>query len=386
MSDYLIFSGDIPAAEWVNNRLTVLNKALLPLYLSHTADADSWLVTRAIDAQRTHARRLKEVLRLDGRDDASTALYVNGAVITDNYWVKPLDSALTYKQVRFTDDSFADLALTGECSDSVIRAAASGTCRTPELTNIGSYEKCRRLIDGQWWLYKQADHDEQFSELFVYEFGCALGLDMAHYERVQGGVRTRDFTDGASVNFEPAAGFMGDNEDYNDVLAALQEICPQAIPNYIRMIFLDAVTANPDRHTFNFGLLRDTVTGDLLGLAPLFDHNAALIARGYPSAPPKPDMLIRLFNDVMKEHPEYRQYVPVLTEQTVREVIDRIGMEVRTQAIVDMVVGRYALICLPSVEKFDVAATEAREWAASVGYTEEDVNDIIKTVRERKRK
>ena len=41
---------------------------------------------------------------------------------------------------------------------------------------------------------------------------------------------------------------------------------------------------------------------------------------------------------------------------------------------------------LPSVEEFKTQLEEARAWAASVGYQESDVNDIIKSVRENKRK
>lgn len=48
------------------------------------------------------------------------------------------------------------------------------------------------------------------------------------------------------------------------------------------MLFLDTVCANPDRYTFNFGILRDAKSRDILGLAPNFDNNMALISRGYP--------------------------------------------------------------------------------------------------------
>ena len=169
-------------------------------------------------------------------------------------------------------------------------------------------------------------------------------MNMAHYERGEGCVRSKDFTDGAKVNFEPAMAFMGDNEEYEDVITALEKLCPQAIPDYIRMIFMDTITANPDRHTNNFGLLRDTETGELLGLAPMFDHNMALISRGYPAKPKKGDLLISLFNEVMAAHPEYKEFIPELTEQTVRKVIGKLGMKVRTQDVVDLVMGRYALI------------------------------------------
>lgn len=41
---------------------------------------------------------------------------------------------------------------------------------------------------------------------------------------------------------------------------------------------------------------------------------------------------------------------------------------------------------LPTAAEFEASLDEAQAWAASVGYQEEDVNDIIKSVRQRKRK
>jgi AbrB family looped-hinge helix DNA binding protein len=41
---------------------------------------------------------------------------------------------------------------------------------------------------------------------------------------------------------------------------------------------------------------------------------------------------------------------------------------------------------LPTAEEFEASLDEAQRWASSVGYKEEDVNDIIKSVRQSKRK
>ncbi len=41
---------------------------------------------------------------------------------------------------------------------------------------------------------------------------------------------------------------------------------------------------------------------------------------------------------------------------------------------------------LPSVDEFEAALSEAQAWAVSVGYSEDDVNDIIKSVRKNKRR
>lgn len=41
---------------------------------------------------------------------------------------------------------------------------------------------------------------------------------------------------------------------------------------------------------------------------------------------------------------------------------------------------------LPTAEEFEASLDRAQEWAASVGYAEEDVDDIIKSARRNKRK
>ena len=341
--NYEIFSGNTLVAVWNNGQLTVKNEALLPLYLKNTHNADLWLETRAIDTHRANSRLLKKALRLAEKDDISTVIHVNGATITDNYWVRPIGSSLTYADVKFTDDYFSNLALRGTYN-SFNRAANSKRSKTPELTNVGSFEKCWKLRDGKWWMYKRANHEEMFSELFVCELGVALGMNMARYDRGDKCVKTLDFTDGASVNFEPASAFMGDNEDYADVVEALKTLCPDAIPDYIKLIFMDTICANPDRHTNNFGLLRDIKTGKLIGLAPNYDNNMALISRGYPSKPNSNDLLIRMFNDLMATCPEYKKYIPVITEDAVQKTIEKIGMRVKTKDIVSLIMARYNLI------------------------------------------
>ena len=341
--NYEIFSGEILVAVWNDNVLTVVNADLIPMYLNYNQDADRWLASRAIDHRRPNSRLLKKALRLVEKDDISSVIHVNAAKITDNYWIRELGSELTYSDVKFSDDYFSNLALKGNY-DSFNRAANSKRSKTPELTNVGSFEKCWKLRDGKWWMYKKASHDEMFSELFVYELGCALGMNMAVYQRGEACIKSLDFTEAARVNFEPASTFMGDNEDYFDVVKALEKICPKAIPDYIRMIFMDTICANPDRHTNNFGLLRDIKTGDLIGFAPNYDNNMALISRGYPSKSGSKDMLISLFNELIEEYPIYRSCIPEVTEEMVRVAIAKVNMKVRTQVVVDLVVGRYKQI------------------------------------------
>ena len=344
--DLLVMSRDTIVAEWEKKKLVIIDEALAPIYLRRTGNVEAWLESRAIDSHRANSRLLKRALRLTEKDDIGTVISVNAACITDTYWVKPFDSTLKYEDVRFDNDYFANLALDGNY-DSFNRAANSKNSKTPELTNTGSFEKCWRLINGEWWIYKKANHNEQFSELFIYEFGLALGMNMAEYKKGDKCVKKRDFTKNASVNFEPAYSFMNDNEDYIQTLNALKKLSHGLIPDYVKMIFLDTLVANPDRHTNNYGILRDAQSGEIIGFAPNFDNNMALISRGYPqNTKRKNDLLVRLFNELIGHEPSLKGYLPEVTDNMVIDVLLKLNMKVRSKVIIDFIMSAYEKILI----------------------------------------
>ncbi len=333
------------------------DESLCPLYFQRAEDLNGWLASRAIDGHRPNSRLLKKALRLRERDDIGTVLSVNAATVTDTYWIKEAGSSLTWEDVRFKKDYFSTLALKGDYG-SFAAAQAKGNVHTQELTNIGSFEKCWRLRDGVWWLYKQADAQELFSEYFISLLGKRLGFDMAEYvlcsEYVRPkvrAIRTRDFTDGASVNFEPLNSLMGEDvEEYIRTYHTLEQFGKETASSYVSILFMDAVCANPDRHSFNLGVLRDTDTGKVLRLAPNFDNNMALISRGYPAKRSYgSDMLISDFNALLASGAYWKGYserrtLPVLTKELLEETIRATGLKVRTQAIVDYIFSRYQKI------------------------------------------
>ena len=324
-----ILSGDIPVAEVRNGVVTVTNARLAPLYFRRSQDAGAWLSGRAIDSHRANSRLLKKALRLAERDDISTELSVNAVTITDNYWYRPEGSALAWEDVRFKENLFDRLALCGD-PDSFSQRPS----RTPELTNTGSFEKCWRLIDGRWWMYKSGNEKERFSELFIYELGCALDFPMARYEYADGYVRSLDFTDNAAVNFEPASAFMGEDEDYGRNFEWFLNLSEELAKAYLRLIVLDTLCMNMDRHTQNYGVLRDTETGEILRLAPNYDNNIALIARGYPKDVGREhDGMFRVLEEFLNRQPRANDMLaaldmPAITEQMVEVCMDRVPIDV----------------------------------------------------------
>lgn len=314
----MIMSRDKCVARYDGGKLEILNRALLPLYLDRTGYVEGWLEQRAIDRHRTNSRLLKKALRLENKDDINTVLHFNAATITDTYWVKSPGSRLTYEDVLFRENFFDTLALRGD-PDSFNRQPS----RTPELTNTGSFEKCWRLIDGMWWMYKSENASEQFTELFAYHLAKELRIPAAIYEKDGDYVRTLDFTSGAAVNFETAFSIIGDESDYCKIYRKLKELDGGVAEAYVQMAFFDGLIFNMDRHEHNFGVLRDTETGKILGMAPLYDHNIALITRGFISDIGRTsDRLIADFVQLIQAE-NIMFTLPLLTEAMVTKTLNK---------------------------------------------------------------
>lgn len=336
-----VMNKDIRVAVYKNDVLEILNAQLAPYYLVKTKHLESWLEHRAIDSHRVNSRLLKKALRLKEKDDFNTVISVNAVTITDTYWVKEIGSSLTYEDVRFKDDFFAELALSGGY-DNFNNASNSKNKRTPELTNTGSFEKCWKLINGAWFMYKTANDMQMFSELFTYKLGKKLGFNMADYQMGEGYIKTRDFTNNAGVNFEPMFDYVNDDDDYAVSLSVIQKYCPGAVGDYIRILFMDTLVANLDRHTFNYGFLRNADTGEYIGLAPNFDNNLSLISLSYPrNVERKNDILIRLLVELINDNFGLDKYVPVLNRLDVEEVADSIPIDVNKSLVVDFVFNGY---------------------------------------------
>lgn len=340
-----ILSEDVVVATVKDGAIIDFDKDLIPLYLKRTKDIESWLASRAIDSHRTNSRLLKKALRLKTVDDAKTALAVNAATITDRYWFKPEGSTATYEDIRFKENFFDQLALRGD-PDSFSRKPS----RTPELTNTGSFEKCWKLIDGKWWMYKSGNEKEIFSELFICKLGEKLGLDMAHYEPDGEYIRSLDFTGNGKVNFESMRSLADADDDYENCFNLLKDISYDIAKQYLLLIWMDSVCYNMDRHTENFGLLRDVKTGEILALAPNFDNNIALIAKGYPrNVSRENDGLIRFFKEFIQAVPIAKEMyaqmdIPEITERIINDCLDEIPIEVDRDFICKFILNGQAVV------------------------------------------
>ncbi|MDP4144655.1 MAG: hypothetical protein Q8936_09300 [Bacillota bacterium] len=325
-----LMSQDKIIGEISNNEVVSIDNELAPLYIKNTGDFEGWLKFRSIDLHRTNSRLLRKVLRLNTNDEVNIVLSVHGLAITDTYWVKEKSSNLTYRDVRFTTDKFSDLALFGDPNAFSFEASL-----TPEMTNIGSYEKCWKVRNGNWYMYKQGSVNERFSEIFAFKLGKKLGFNMAEYKLIDKYIVSEDFTDNASVNFEPMYSLVLEDEDYKVNIEALTKIDAALVKQYMDIIFLDTIVMNVDRHTFNYGLIRDVNSGKILSMAPNFDNNLSLISRGYAKNTDRNDLLVKLFKEVLEEN-KYK--IPVLSKELIRDTAEAAAREFEDEFDIDYIV------------------------------------------------
>lgn len=340
-----LMSGDRVIAVILDSVLQDCDDARLPYYLKRTQNLQSWLALRAVDRHRPNSRLLRKLYRMSGAEDAEIALRVSAATITDNFWIRSEGSSAVYNDIRFKENLFADVALEGKL-DAFSDGRWQHPSSSPELTNVGSFEKCWRFENGAWWMYKRGDESEQFAELFTAAVTARLGYSGTAYYLTSTGVKSKDFTENGKYNFDPAIGFIGDNyDDYIFCYEKLQAFGQQFADDYVKLLYVDAICRNVDRHSGNFGVLRDPDTGEAIRLSPNYDNNIALFARlsGTASISAKKDMLITDFMDLIEQKCIAFE-MPALTKAELEKIEEEMPVKDATGMAAEFVYSRQNMI------------------------------------------
>lgn len=251
----------------------IKNKTLLPIIMLNQEKAafENWLQTRVIDTHRTNSRQIRRRLNVRSEVPKEIVIKARAISITDAYWLKWDNEDITFSDIRERlSDGLNTIALYGNSEEIEFKDSDI----TPELTNIGSFEKCWKLIDGNWFMIKKGSYKENFAEVLISSIAIHLGFNAVKYESIDEGrlVRCKDFTNNAEVDFEPMFSFVRDYWEIDDSIGIIEQL--GYIKEFLNIIFMDALCYNIDRHTFNFGILRKD--GNPIGLAPNFDNNLGL--------------------------------------------------------------------------------------------------------------
>lgn len=262
----------------VNSNLImeILDKERLPLHFRFkekiiNTSIENWLTLRYIDTSRYNFRNISKELNLES-DDVVNNIKFRAFSITDNYWLREFEEEITYEELvnQCKENYLSEIALNGE--GGVVKEIKM----TPELTNIGSFEKCWRYENDRWYLIKKGDAMRSgcnLSEVIASEIARLLNIECAKYELLEGGKYVRCESIAIKSNLENW-GSISDNLDDDYIIRILEKSEKE---KYLNMIYLDALIRNVDRHEFNFGLETDRETGKVLGISKIYDNNLSLV-------------------------------------------------------------------------------------------------------------
>jgi len=213
-----------------------------------------------------------------------------GLSLSDQYWICPNDSGLTWESVNFFHNDFSDdmgkilFGNTPEDPDAV-------SLMSPDNTSDGWLRKKWIIADGKRLLMKGGSgvyQQEPFNEVIATAIMQRLGISHVPY--------TLTFDN--SVPYSLCENFVTPNTDLVPAWRMYQSLkrsndqshrdhfitCCEALGGdgklindaLNKMLTLDYIISNEDRHWNNFGVIRDIDSLQVLGLAPVFDSGTSL--------------------------------------------------------------------------------------------------------------
>lgn len=254
-------------------------------------ELNQWWTDRSIPASRSGIREALEILEI-----ANTKLLLlrcYGLSLSDQYWIKPDGSDLTWEDVNFFDNSFSD-----DIGDVLFGAPKKDNAlnfSSPDNTSDGFLKKRWKIIDGKRCLIKGGSNpfrQQPFNEVIATKIMERLDIPHVPYTLVWNKEAPysvcEDFVD-ENTELIPAWRVMMTQKKNNStsVYQHFVNCCgalgvADVVPFLDRMITLDYIIANEDRHFNNFGLIRNAETLEWIGMAPIYDSGSSL---GYDKLP-----------------------------------------------------------------------------------------------------
>lgn len=260
--------GDVSAQEtaWLSPLRPIGYRSLL-----------GFLEGRRAPKHRKHIEQLLAqygCLTLDGFLQVSHALSLN-----DTFWVKQEDSPLCWQDVSLYQNDFDEIIAEAALNGSFSEQSLSST--SPEFATDGYYAKCWKREQDGIYLYKAGSATYELEPLSEYlaaqlsSILCpgAVPYDMRfHHGRL---VSTCPLFTSESVGLAKMAAIAREDRSISGLLEYFRLIGSEDA--FRRMMVLDAIILNTDRHLGNFGVLFDTDTMQVKTMAPVFDNNRSLL-------------------------------------------------------------------------------------------------------------
>lgn len=301
---------------------------LLPLGGRKSADElRAWWQRRAVPVSQGIVQRYLEQV---GLPTPQAYLVRNlGLSLSDHYWIKPVDAALTWSDVSLFSNDFRDpvgaLSFTQAAGDLPIAHASS---YSPGSSLQGDLKKAwiisggkRMLIKGNHGANSQESLNEVAATLLHRKQGRMPFAEYLPYrleDTAQYGCVCEDFCS-ETLEFVPAIDVVQSEKKDNatSVFEHFIRVCEaHGLPETVSRPFLeyqiltDFLLTNVDRHLNNFGVLRDTGTLRFVSMAPIFDSGNSMFWNT-PRKPERDDLTRIEVNSFRGREAQLLDYVTV---------------------------------------------------------------------------
>lgn len=252
---------------------------------------NEWWADRSIPASRSGVRDALEVLGISNTKMLLTRCY--GLSLSDQYWIKPENINIEWKDINFFDNSFSDDI--GDVLFDKCERNAEFDFSSPDNTSDGNLKKRWKIINGKRCLVKAGSkpfRQQPFNELIATRIMEKLGIPHVPYTVVWDNDEpysvcedfvTKDTELISAWRIMQIKKKESNVSVYQHYINCCEQLGVKNITESLnQMIVLDFLIANEDRHCNNFGLLRNAETLEWYGAAPIFDSGTSL---GYDDLP-----------------------------------------------------------------------------------------------------
>lgn len=266
--------------QWESTELAVLRENNgLPSFVSKSITV--WLEGRTPTKYRAYTKELLQSCGLSTIKDVID--YTKGLSLSDTLWVSR-DDSIKWSDVSLFrnvfDGAIAHIALTGR-----VQGAPSSYPLSPEFSTDGMLAKCWvREHTGEINLYKAGTRrfsnagKEPYSEVTAHQILTRLGYNHVSYRLANFHKKLVSvcplFTSEKAMYLPIYKWYR-----FDGISDLLQECINHGIGEALAQhLVYDYLSWNTDRHAGNFGVLLDSDTFELRGMAPIFDNGCSMLA------------------------------------------------------------------------------------------------------------
>lgn len=255
------------------------------------AALNAWWTDRSIPASRSGVREALETLHIGSTRMLLIRCY--GLSLSDQYWICPEGTGLAWDEINYFQHEFSEDV--GDVLFGGGRQQDALDLSSPDNTSDGNLKKRWKIIHGKRCLIKGGSNpfrQQPFNEVIASGIMERLGIPHVPYTMIwDKGAPYSVCEDMVDENTEliPAWRIIqtrkrsNSTSVYQHYVACCEGLgIKDVIPFLDRMMVLDYIIANEDRHLNNFGALRNAETLEWIGMAPIYDSGSCL---GYDRLP-----------------------------------------------------------------------------------------------------